>query len=104
MCCHSVASLITPSKTKSGSSVIIKHRTLAQLVLGICFNCLFRSVGSLSLSLRLCYPQIFKDSELLPGIGARKILPSSRVTPTITLRALKFPAFKSFKGESIGIK
>ena len=57
MCSHSVVSLITPSKTKLGSSVIIKQRTFAQLVLGICCNCLFRSVGSLSLSLRLFYLQ-----------------------------------------------
>ena len=87
-------SVATPRKTQFGSSVIIKHRTLAQLVR------IFRSVGLLRLSLRLFYLQISKEIVLVPGISARKITPSSRVTPTITLLALNFPAFKSFKGES----
>ena len=91
MCSHSVA---TPRKTKLDSSVIIKHRTLAQLVR------IFRSVGLLRLSVRLFYLQISKEIGLVPAISARKITPSSRVTPTITLLALNFPAFKSFKGES----
>ena len=90
MCSHSVA---TPRKTKLDSSVIIKHRTLAQLVR------IFRSVGLLRLSF-LFYLQISKEIGLVPAISARKITPSSRVTPTITLLALNFPAFKSFKGES----
>ena len=90
MCSHSVA---TPRKTKLDSSVITKHRTLAQVVR------IFRSVGLLRLSF-LFYLQISKEIGLVPAISARKITPSSRVTPTITLLALNFPAFKSFKGES----
>ena len=61
---------------------------------------ILRSVGLLSLSLRLFFSQISKEIGLVPGISARKISPSSRVTPTITLLALNSPAFKNFKGDS----
>ena len=61
---------------------------------------ILRSVGLLSLSLRLFFSQISMEIGLVPGISARKISPSSRVTPTITLLALNSPAFKSFKGDS----